>query len=206
VLVLLPPRRRDFRTDRLKQDGFRRPVLLLPEASLQETYRALGMRLPEGLSVAYVAERLPQVRRALRARLRRALPAGPAGTTPAPAGCSALHLCRLPLPPPQDLRITTMDVRTQMDGPKLSGPQWAAYFGDKEARAKQLLNVVSLELAGTPLGDEVGRGGRWGWGPVGAGAGWCGRAAEQGARGSRLGGGRGAGSSCSGGGRGAAAG
>lgn len=105
---------RDVNLELLRRNGFRRPMLLLPEATQQQTLQALGMQLPEQLSVDYLASQLSP-----------------------------------------DHKFSTIDVSTQMDGPKHSAQQWQQYWASPEARAKQLLNVVSLELAGTTLEQQV---------------------------------------------------
>jgi hypothetical protein len=114
---------REVKLELLIRNGFRRPMLLLPEATQQQTLQALGMQLPEHLSVDYIASQLSP-----------------------------------------DHKFATIDVSTQMDGPKHSAQQWQQYWGSPEARGKQLLNVVSLELAGTALEQQVGARGA---GPIG---------------------------------------
>jgi hypothetical protein len=55
-----------------------------------------------------------------------------------------------------DREIDIMDVATQeaLEGWKMN--DWATYFGSKAER-KQILNVISLEISDTPLGEEIKR-------------------------------------------------
>ena len=52
----------------------------------------------------------------------------------------------------RDAAVPTINVETQRSGPRMTLGAWAAYFGAPAAqRLPPLLNVVSLQLAGTPL-------------------------------------------------------
>ena len=48
-----------------------------------------------------------------------------------------------------DEKVPTIDVASQVSGPRMTLADWAEYF--KEPEKERLLNVVSLSLAGTPL-------------------------------------------------------
>ena len=48
-----------------------------------------------------------------------------------------------------DEKVPTIDVASQVSGPRMTLADWAKYF--KEPEKERLLNVVSLSLAGTPL-------------------------------------------------------
>ncbi len=52
----------------------------------------------------------------------------------------------------RNANVPTINVETQRSGPRMTLGAWAAYFGaPAPQRQPPLLNVVSLQLAGTPL-------------------------------------------------------
>ena len=120
------------------------------------TVQALGIRVPPGLGASSIAaavgrdERVPTLDGAWHFCHVEMSPQETPTSIPEQKGAHAHVAIRetsasvIWLPPAA--------VETQLSGPRMTLGAWAAYFGTPAAqRPPPLLNVVSLQLAGTPL-------------------------------------------------------
>ncbi|KIY68200.1 jumonji superfamily protein [Cylindrobasidium torrendii FP15055 ss-10] len=54
-----------------------------------------------------------------------------------------------------DTPLDVMDVGTQSASPGWTLGKWGEYFAKDSAEREKILNVISLEISGTPLGDQI---------------------------------------------------
>jgi len=60
-----------------------------------------------------------------------------------------------PHSPPKRLSLTFIDVATQSGSPGWDLGKWADYIALEPAKRDKILNVISLEISGTPLSDMI---------------------------------------------------
>ncbi|KAL5529550.1 hypothetical protein ACEPAG_5535 [Sanghuangporus baumii] len=74
------------------------------------------------------------------------------GMSMPPAGLTVSDIARIV---GEDSPVEVMDVATQSNTPGYTLGKWASYFSTPEGSRDRIRNVISLEISGTPLGDQV---------------------------------------------------